>query len=104
MTRNITGPLTESDLSPGLYFFCDQDSDVRLTQKIAARFKRAAELLELLNAAPSTLTFDRPHVWRGRSAPWEPSGIWIDPDAEGRDEALGYGAEIHALLRAKFKA
>ena len=76
----------------------------RRVRGLTQRKRSRAELLELLNAAPSTLTFDRPHVWRGRSAPWEPSGIWIDPDAEGRDEALGYGAEIHALLRAKFKA
>ena len=90
---------------------------------LATRFKRAAELLGMLTARaeainsiqsaqapeeslqnPAAAKFDKPHLWRGLSQAHEPDGLWIDPEAPQRDEALQFGHEIHDLLKGKVKA
>ena len=86
---------------------------------LATRFKRAAELLGMLNARaeaitaetakqapeaglknPASTRFDKPHLWRGMSMPHQPDGLWMDPEAPQFKEASAFAHEIHDLLVA----
>lgn len=53
---------------------------------------------------PTATTFDKPHVWRGMSAPDEPAGIWINPYSPISRGVAPYGHECRDILKGKVKA
>jgi hypothetical protein len=89
------------------------DATELVSEVMAERFSRAAELLWQLNERAdmraaiggiSVTTFDRPHIWRGNSSPTEPSGVWLDPcDSDGQ-KVLEVSLEFKEILLAKYRA
>ena len=87
----------------------------------SARFAAAMEGIDALNAEadlcgkaneschdalpfPTATTKDRPHLWRGMSAPDEGPGIWINPCSPIARTVAQYGHECRDILKGRHKA